>query len=416
MAVTLPLLLIAYEIHFHNKDSLIKRAARILPYFILTALFVLTRFMVLKKMSQCGWWGGSPYYTFITMSTVLTDYMRLLVLPLKLCAFYTVNIYQSIVSTRVFISIGILALVAAALVPIFKYSRKLSFAIWWFFITLLPVSNMIPLKALEAERFLYLPSIGFCLAIAVLIDRMAKPDIKLFAGKGKTIAVALAVLIISAYSARTMIRNEDWKDTIAISSSIIKVDPMNTWGYSSLGTAYIGKGRYEEAINPLKKAIALCGGYAPPVNALGFCYLEMNRYKEAIEFLEEALRLKPDSLETMNSLGVAYANTGRYDEAIKKFETSIKKDPAYINAYLNLGTAYERKLDYGAAIKAYEEVALNTNGREDMAVSYIRIGDVYLKTGLKDKARNYYGKAIDICGRNLEDLKKVAEERMEKVK
>ena len=51
-----------------------------------------------------------------------------------------------------------------------------------------------------------------------------------------------------------------------------------------------------------------------------------------------------------------------------------------------------------------------------MAVSYIRIGDVYLKTGLKNKARYYYEKAIDICGRNLEDLKKVAEDRLEKVR
>ena len=56
---------------------------------------------------------------------------------------------------------------AVGSVFIFKYSRGIFFGIWWFFITLFPVYNIIPIYNPFAERFLYIPLIGFCMLVAM---------------------------------------------------------------------------------------------------------------------------------------------------------------------------------------------------------------------------------------------------------
>ncbi len=411
MAATLPLILIIHDAHFPIKERIRNKIYRYMPYFMLAIFFVLTRSLVLKKISQCSWWGGSPYYTFLTMSRVLIEYIKLLIAPLKLCAFYFIDISKSITETRVLGSLAVLLLLLSALPIIFKRSRKASFSIWWFFITLLPVSNIIPLKALMAERFLYLPSIGFCILLAIFIEKIGRMKFKPFAKREKIITGLIAATIILLYSLRTMVRNEDWKDAVSISKSIIKVSPLNPWGYTSLGTAYLGKEYYEEAAKALKKAVSLSMDYASPKNALGFCYLQMGKYEDAVMMLREAARLDPGNLETMNSLGVTYGNMKKYDEAIKEFEASIKIDPTFVSAYINLGTVYEQRSEYEKALEQYKRIKANTNSRQEIAISYIRIGDVYIKMKLKDRARKHYQKAIDMCGRGLEELRKVAIDR-----
>ena len=406
MAVSLPLVLIAYDIHFFNKDALKKKILRYAPYVALTAFYVFTRYVVLQRLSQCDWWGESPYYTFFTMSKVLVEYIKILVLPVKLCAFYIIGISRSAAEGPVLAGLVLLLLSAAAAPFIFKRSRRASFAIWWFFITLIPVSNIVPLKALMAERFLYLPSIGFAMLVAVIITS---------GGKRALAAIFLAALVI-AFGARTFARNEDWKDPVSISKSILAVSPLNPWGYTSLGSAYLGKDRYADAEKALLKAIALSRDYPSPRNALGFCYLEMEKNDGAIKFFKESLSLSPGDLETMNMLGVAYAKVNRYDEAIKEFQASIKIDPVFVSAYLNLGAVYERRRQFDKALAEYRKVSLNTNSSQDVALSYVRIGDVYAKGGDKAKAVEYYEKAIGLCGREFEELKKVTKERLASLK
>lgn len=413
MAVTLPVLLIAYDAHFGSSVGFRKRFfGRYAPYIALALLFVLARSTVLERMSQCGWWGGSPYHTFLTMVTVLVDYMKIMLWPVDLCAFYVTNINTSIADAKVVFSSAVLAALCAAMPLLFRRARGVSFAIWWFLITLLPVSNMIPIRALMAERFLYLPSVGFCLLMAILIERVGLAGFRDKTKPGKIFAVSIAAVLVLSYSARTMVRNEDWKDSVSITNSILKVTPLNPWAFASLGAAYSGQGRHAEAVEPLIKAITLSNSYFSPRNILGFSYLEMGRYEDAIRVLEDALKMKPDNLEALNSLGVAYASVRKYDEAVKQFERSIKVDPTFANAYINLGTAYDHMGRLDKALETYGRVESITKSRQDIAIANIRMGDVYIKMGLHDKAKEAYAKAAGLCGRGMEQLRQIAVDRM----
>ena len=408
MAVTLPLLLIACDAHFFNKDGLRKKIYRYLPYFFMTFLFLALRYHVLGRMSQCGWWGGSPYYTFLTMSWVIMEYIKLMLIPVKLCAFYVLDVSRTAAETKVILSIAALVAIFSILPVIFRRSRKASFAIWFFFITILPVSNIVPLRALMAERFLYLPLIGFSMLMALFIENIGSISSK----NRKVVVVSAASILIAAYSFRTMERNRDWRDSVTISRRIIELYPLNPWGLTSLSTSYLDKKMYDDAVKSARKAIAVSPYYAPPWHALGFCYLEMERYGDAIRILNQALKLEPRNLETMNSLGVAYGKTKRYDDAVKLFEQSIAVDPTFVTAYLNLGTTYEFKGEYDKAIEEYRKIGVKTRSAQDIAISYVRIGDVYIKLKDKKEAQRYYGKALDACGSGFEELKKVVRDRL----
>ena len=412
MAITLPLMIVACDIHFFNGGKLKNKIYRYLPYFAITIFYLLVRLSVLGKVSQCGWWGGSPYYTFLTMSRVLIDYIKLLIIPARLCAFYAVNISYTIAETPVMISLALLALLAIAMPFIFRRSRLGSFAICWFFITILPVSNIIPLKALMAERYLYMPSIGFCICLALCVAKIGTININGIIDNGKALASLVAACIVIAYSAKTIARNEDWKNAATLTRSIIAVSPMNPWAYNALGSVYLSEGKSQKAIGPIMKSIALSRDFAAARSSLGFAYTELGRFDDAVKMFRQALAIKPDGLETLNSLGVTYGRMKRYADAVGEFEQSIKLDPAYVSAYLNLGATYERMGKNDMAIEQYSMIPNRTNSVQDIAISYIRIGDVYRRIKEDNKSKEYYNKALGLCGRGMEELRKVVQDRL----
>ncbi|MBN2453122.1 MAG: tetratricopeptide repeat protein [Candidatus Omnitrophica bacterium] len=414
MAVSLPLLLLAYDIHFGGKESIKSRLTRLAPYFLMAALFVIIRFLVINRISQIGWWGGSPYHTFLTMTVVMADYVKLLIAPFKLCAFYVTTIYDSITITKVLLSIFFLIAVMAAVPFVFRISRRVSFAICIFFITLLPVSNIVPLRALMAERFLYLPSVGFYILVAILLERIAQVHAPRRGVLFRRASVILAAMLILFYSARTMARNEDWKSSEALSESMLRIDPLNPWALMSLGVAYSTQERYEEAIKPLEKSITLSDSFFAPKSILGFCYLQLGRNEDAVRILTDALKIRPHNLEALSSLGVAYANLKRYDDARERFELALKLDPFYVDGYINLATVYSVTGDPEKAISIYKKIGMITRSPEAVAIAYIRMGDVYVFK-LKDRvmAKKCYEKAADLCGPGMDELKKTAINRMQ---
>jgi len=108
-----------------------------------------------------------------------------------------------------------LAAIAAILGAVcLRYSkdRLMFWAAGFFGIALLPVSNLVFLSgATMAERFLYLPSIGFAVAAVGLIERLK-------IARSRTVAVLAGGLIV-VLAGRTMARNTDWKDNLTLAQT-----------------------------------------------------------------------------------------------------------------------------------------------------------------------------------------------------
>lgn len=411
MAATLPAILLIYDIHFTEGIKFRAKLSRCVPYIIILTCYVFLRITLLKKVGQFDGW-GNPLLTFMTMSNVLVDYIRILIFPIKLCAVgYPIPLVSSIGDVRFIFSIACIIAILASLPFFFKRHKIVSFAIFFFFITLLPVMNIIPIKALEAERFLYLPSIGFCLLTAyifsVLGGKLTQP-----LTRRATVAIAIAVVILMGYSTRTILRNEDWKDEIVISRKTVEASPKSAWALMALGANLIERDKYAEAIPHLEKAVKLSRGYELARNALGECYLRVGRFQDAINEFEQIVELNPMAVNTRNMLGVAYANLKKYTEAEKQFKIALKKNPEFLNAHLNLGRLYELKGDYLNAVKQYFIILQYTYDPQDIAVAYVRVADAYLKMDLREKARAYYMRARRISGPEAYHLIQIVDEKL----
>lgn len=144
--------------------------------------------------------------------------LLLLILPLRLSSDYSYNQIPIADWTdwRAWLALAAVGGILYFAVRRRQQERLLFFLAWFFAITLLPTSNLpVLIGSIMAERFLYLPSIAFALALAVLAYRRLN-------GRTATLVVAgFAVLL----AARTYLRNFDWKDNVTLAGADIHAVP-----------------------------------------------------------------------------------------------------------------------------------------------------------------------------------------------
>ncbi|MGH7411929.1 MAG: tetratricopeptide repeat protein, partial [Candidatus Methylomirabilis sp.] len=187
--------------------------------------------------------------------------------------------------------------------------RWIGFGGLWFFLTLLPVSQLIPHQELVAEHFLYLPSVGICLIVALLIERgLALPR----AGWAVGAIFVLALLLLGA---RTVLRNRDWKDELTLWTKAVQAAPHSYWAHQRLGDAYKSLGRYAEAIQEYKAVQALIPGFATEYIAIGDCYRRLGEYEAAADQFQKALMISPNSVAGRLGLAHAYLAMGLLGKA-----------------------------------------------------------------------------------------------------
>ncbi len=350
MAASLPLLIIAYDLIFKIKERFVAKMARYLPFFAILEIYIITRFNVIGKLAQSRYWTGSAYTTFLTMARGVVYYLRLLIWPTNLCVDYsTFPVSSSIREPGVIISIAILLLLTGTAIVLKKRYKIISFAFFWFFITLLPVSNIIPIKILIAERFLYLPSIGFFLTLAIVLKALYRRS------AFRIVSIAFLVILVTIYSFLTVRRNILWKDPLVFFCEIVRQCPDNARMHNNLGKAYYEIGKTQKAIDSFKKAIELTPDFEIAWNNLGLAHYQAGEKKEALASFRKAIEINPASAEAYNNLGSTYYKWGNIEEAISAYTKSIALNPNYAPAYRNLALAYYRNHEFAKSLEYCEK-------------------------------------------------------------
>lgn len=171
------------------------------------------------EMGQVSaWWGGSYLMNLATMAKGFLYYVSLLVLPVNQAVAYHLPARATLDTGTVVSIVALLLIAVAALVA----SRRTRFALGWFLVTILPVSNLvIRLVIPTEERFLLLPSIGFCFAAGWLLAR-----------------TRIGAIVFLCCFALTFSRTFDWRteDTVWQSSLAVTESPKGLHYRSNLET------------------------------------------------------------------------------------------------------------------------------------------------------------------------------------
>jgi len=359
MAVTLPAVLLCYDV----VSNFPRGKARINLTYCTQAGTTLTRVLIhyryfytlifsgalsfsyykvfIKSPShQSEYYGGSMLTTLCTAGKVLVYYMKLLIYPIVLNADYSYNAFPlspSLFEPAAFLSFVVLGIMGYAVLRLIGNYKMLSFGLIWFFVTMLPVSQIIPHHELLAEHYLYLPSFGFCLAVAVLINE--------FLMEGRCIRLMYAVLVGVAilFTVRIADRNRDWKDGFTLWGKTVNTVPQCARAHNNLGSEYDARGWFDKAALEYKKAIAIKPVYAEPYNNLGLNYYKRGEVDKAIAMYKKALDLKPRHVAALVNLGGAYVAQGKADDALNAFRKAIKIRPRLVEAYIGLGVCFAKK-------------------------------------------------------------------------
>jgi protein O-mannosyl-transferase len=320
-AVVLPVAIVLIELVFFAAGSVgarLKAAAKkTWPLFAVLAVYIVLHLKIFNfnhlTGSLTGCLGDYCSYGIIRRALVFLlvclNYFQILFLPVGLHMERAVSEFGSIYSWRLAAAIAAILAWAAAAVYFWRREKGVAFGLGWFFVFLFPSSGIL-VKMLYPtyEHFLYLPAIGFWLAILCLVN-LAFAEIK----DRKVLLLApvifyvMLVACVVFWSFLTTERNRDWHDPITFFEKNLKYSPQSFIEHTGLGMAYDNAGRFTEAEAEYRQAIAISDVY-PQVH---------------------------------HDLAISLTELKKYDEAEKEYLKAIAMDPGFVAPYRNLYNLYE---------------------------------------------------------------------------
>jgi hypothetical protein len=205
MALPLPVVLFGHDLYVRRARDIKKRLKLYVPFVLAAAAYIALRAHVLGTVEQVQFHGGSAYVTFLAMLRAVVIYLRLLVVPVDMSLSRHFEPLHSLLDPRVLFGLCVFIMLLVAAFALYRRRPMMSFAIFWFAATMAPVSNIIPVNAIVADRFLYGPSIAFCIVAAA----GARAIHNWSGGRRKTLAGSAVMMVLCLLMLLTVGRNND---------------------------------------------------------------------------------------------------------------------------------------------------------------------------------------------------------------
>ncbi len=420
VAITFPLIAALYDWYYISEGDvrLFKRnfIRRYTPLVTTAAAYVfLHLYLIGDRAMERGYdYPENPILAFIETLQIFAHYVKILILPLWLDAEIHIFPPESLLQITNLVSIAVTAAVIYAGIMTLrsgrttKRARDVSFGIFWFLCLFPFISGIIPSWELIAERFLYIPSLGFCIALGAILEsaisgrsverplQAEHPQQILSFNIAKSIASIAFLCLICSYSVIVIRRNKDWKNDYTIFSKSLE-NPKNSDNsrlHYNMASAYINiKGSLTDAILELEKAVSLDFPEKKAFRVLGKAYLIKGRTHDAIGVLRKALDVDPHKHDIYNGLGGAYFVNGMIEEAISNYKEGVRENPDYDELQYNLANVYVYVDSLDKAVFHYTE-ALRINS--DYANAHNNLGNVYLIKGKIERAIFHFKEALRI--------------------
>jgi len=276
----------------------------------------------------------------LTAVSTFAHYLLLMLFPARLTPHYwydRVPLQTSLLSPGFLAGAACLVLFMGAAWWLRRREPAISAGLLIYMCALLPASNLIlPTGILMAERLLYLPSVGFCLAAGALIASGSWSNRRQRAARLVVLCALTAIL-----SVRTWRAAESWKDDTTIASVAVAVAPASGPARYFLGAAHLNARRWSDAERELRWSLELLPGGTPDSAlahaGLGTTLHAQGRLDEAEGEYRAALRDLPGSGRTHFNIGVTLEALGRLPEAAASYDQARRLNPSDAQSLNNLG-------------------------------------------------------------------------------
>jgi len=387
-----------------------------------------------NPIARATWFSGE-----MTAFKVLGRYLMLLIYPATLSCDYSYNqipLYGEGAPGWEDAQCWLGLAVVVALLG-FAWTRRrgqplFSFGVFFFFGMMLPTANIVkPIGSIMAERFLYLPSIGFCLVAALALRPLGEKLVAVltmpiqwrpWAGLGLPFALLLALGV------RTYARNYDWSTEFALWHSAVAAAPNSFKVHKGLANGYWNSTHTEagidDAISRAEVGLAVIDSRPLPAQRqdntlfcdLGMYYnikgdflLQRNEPTEARRFYQKGVDVmirardvdtwvnhasrqaqldrgrKPEEIADVGNprvhlqLATSYLGLREFTEAAHSASYACHLAPLNPQGYVLLGLAHANNNEFGDGAVALLE-ALMVDASNDQV--WANLKQVYQRLGL----------------------------------
>jgi Flp pilus assembly protein TadD len=354
VAVVAPLLT-AVVLAGRRRQEGVQGVRACLPLFGLQGIGLLLYFglrTITLASPAAGLLGSSPIADRLLLALrVIPLYLRLLLLPVGLNPKHDVAPPSGLLDAGVLLGAALLTGLTAAG---FIWRRRvpgLAPGLAWLALAWLPASNLLPIAGyVVAERYLYLPSAGLCIALAgAAAELMA-----LWSRRRVAVAAVLSALLLT-FGGLAASQTRIWRDIRTFYESLVRLNPNSVLAHNNLGSVYLGFGEETRAEKEFREALRLQPGHAGALNNLGILAQHRGDLAEARRLYRQALAARPDQAEVWNNLGALYEAEGDLAHAAAAYGEAVRLHPTAPRFLANLAGVLAAQGRRGEAASLFEQ-------------------------------------------------------------
>jgi len=410
-AIVFPAVLVVYEMAFRRNQGIDFIKKHWIFFSLSTIISFLFAFVLFRVMLHAG--GIKPYHGGIFFNNLLVSFyvflynIKLLVFTINYSAAYTIRVPFPLLNIQTLLVVAAVFLLFGSSLWSLKRTKVIFFSVLFFFVTLLPYLNVIPISTVLADRYVFIASFSYCFLLGIGFDKLYAVTGKRFSeGFFKVLSIAIFLFLLCGYSFMTIQQNKIWENSYTLWSDAVEKHPESNTANALMGVVYMELGMDEKAVEYLEKAVQLLPIDYESRNNLGIVYGRLDKPEEALKELMTAMSLKPENDYIKINLSVFYQRQKEYKKSEEVLNDLISKNPEDARLYFRLGLLYKEMGDYNAAIR---EFIRTTELSPDIITPYEELGNIYASR-LKDieRAKYYYQKGIESAPkarRKIEDLR-----------
>jgi tetratricopeptide (TPR) repeat protein len=192
----------------------------------------------------------------------------------------------------------------------------LAYGIWLYLLPLSIVSNFVfPIGTNMGERFAFMPSLGFCLVVALFLAKLME--------KNRSLAFGIFGAAVVLFSLKTVTRNPVW----ASNEKLFLSDAETSFNSAKLQNACGGvlfekatqekdataqKDLCQKALRHLDQAIKIYPNYKDAYVSRGGCQFVLKNFNAAVEDYRQAIKFAPDEPKYKTYLALALRDGGKF--------------------------------------------------------------------------------------------------------
>lgn len=340
-ALPFPLVAAGYAILFERDMNPLRAALATWYQVVLAFAYLIARAVVLHGLEHPV---GVPLLNILlSVPGVFWYYVRLLVWPVGLSAYYDTPPVTAASQLRFLLPFVVLLVVGLAIWRLARHSKVLVFSLLWILTFLAPAIAALPVFFVGEwvhDRYLYLASFGFCLLVGYAIGHLPSRTARF----GYPAVQTMLILILAGLmSLGTAWQEQYWANSLLLFVHSVNVAPHNPWAKGFLAAELLRRGDKANARRMYEAALSLDPGNWKNNVAYAIMLYNEGDYRRADALFSRAISGDPRDANAHFDQGLSRFNYGNYSGAENSLREALGRNPELPMAHYWLGYSLEKQ-------------------------------------------------------------------------